>query len=45
MKLRERIAQYHEDSRALFVLFTEFAAFVATMATLVGTAVLFSLFH
>jgi hypothetical protein len=45
MNLYERISQYHADSRPTFVLFTEFIAFVATMASLVGMAVLFSLFQ
>jgi len=45
MKLYNRISQYHSESRRAFVLFTEFIAFVSAMATLVGMAVLFSLFH
>ncbi len=45
MKLYEQISQYHSNCRPAFVLFTEFIAFVGTMATMVGMAVLFSLFH
>jgi len=45
MSLLNRITRYHSDSRPSFILFTEFIAFVGTMATMVGMAVLFSLFH
>jgi hypothetical protein len=44
MNLYERITQYHSESRPSFILFTEMIAFMTTMATLVGTAVLLSLF-
>lgn len=30
------LAQYHSHNRPSFVLFTEFIAFVGTMATMVG---------
>ena len=40
-----RLTQYHSESRPSFVLFTEFIAFVGTMATMVGMAVLFSFFR
>jgi hypothetical protein len=45
MSLLSRLEQYHSESRPTFVLVTEFVAFVGTMATLVGMAVLFSLFQ
>ena len=31
-----QLAQYHSESRPIFVLITEFVAFVGTMATIVG---------
>jgi len=43
MNIFERLAQYHSESRSTFILFTEFAALVATMMVFVGMAVLFSL--
>jgi hypothetical protein len=45
MSFYNRLAQYHSESRAAFVLFTEFVAFVGTMAAMVGMAVLFSYLH
>jgi len=45
MSLYNRLAQYHSHSRPSFILFTEFVAFVGTMATVVGMAVLFSYLH
>ena len=45
MYLLERLAQYHSESRHTFVLITELLAFVATMTTVVGMAILFSLFQ
>jgi hypothetical protein len=45
MYLLERLAQYHSESRQTFVLITELLAFVATMTTVVGMAILFSLFQ
>lgn len=45
MKLYDQISEYHANCRPGFVLFTEFIAFVGTMATFVGMSVLFSLFH
>jgi hypothetical protein len=45
MSLLNQLAQYHSESRPTFVLVTEFVAFVGTMATMVGMAVLFSLFQ
>jgi hypothetical protein len=43
MNWYERISEYHTESRPSFILFTEFVAFIGTMATVVGTAVLLSL--
>jgi len=45
MTLINRIVEFHSESRPTFVLVTEFVAFVGTMATMVGVAVLFSLFQ
>jgi len=45
MALFNALVRYHSESRSTFVLITEFIAFVGTMATMVGMAVLFSLFH
>jgi hypothetical protein len=45
MNFYNRLTQCYFDSRSAFILFTEFIAFVGTMATVVGMAVLFSLFH
>ncbi len=36
MSFYDRLSQYHSSSRPSFILFTEFIAFVSTMATLVG---------
>jgi hypothetical protein len=36
MNLYKRLSQYHSESRPSFILFTEFIAFVGTMATMVG---------
>jgi hypothetical protein len=38
----ERLSQYHSESRPSFILFTELIAFMGTMATVVGMAVLLS---
>ena len=38
MNLYNRLTQYHSESRPSFVLFTEFIAFVGTMATVVAIA-------
>jgi hypothetical protein len=43
MSLYDRVAQYHSESRPSFILFTELIAFMGTMATVVGMAVLLSL--
>jgi len=42
MNLYERLSQYHSESRPSFILFTEMIAFMTTMATVVGTAILLS---
>ncbi|MBI4474042.1 MAG: hypothetical protein HY646_15340 [Acidobacteria bacterium] len=36
MKVFSRLAQYHDESRSAFVLFTELAAFLCTIAGMVG---------
>jgi hypothetical protein len=45
MNLYDRLSQYHAESRPSFILFTALVGFVGTMATIVGMAVLFSLFQ
>ena len=45
MNLYDRVSQYHSESRPSFILFTELIAFIGTMATVVGMAVLLSLIH
>jgi hypothetical protein len=45
MSLYDRVTQYHSESRPSFILFTELIAFLGTMATVVGMAVLRSLFQ
>ena len=45
MSLFNRIVECHSQSRPTFVLVTEFVAFVATMVTMLGMAVLFSFFQ
>jgi hypothetical protein len=36
MSFYHRLVRYHSKSRPSFILFTEFIAFVGTMATMVG---------
>jgi hypothetical protein len=43
MNLYDRLSQYHSESRPSFIFFTEMIAFMTTMATVVGAAVLVSL--
>jgi hypothetical protein len=43
MNWYDRVSQYHSRSRPSFILFTELIAFMGTMATVVGMAVLLSL--
>ena len=43
MNWYDRVSQYHSESRPSFILFTELIAFIGTMATVVGMAVLLSL--
>jgi len=45
MNFFDRVAEFHSNSRPTFVLFTEFIAFVGTMALMVGLAILFSFFY
>jgi hypothetical protein len=45
MNFYNRLSQYHSKSRPSFILFTELIAFTGTMATVVGMAVLLSLFQ
>jgi hypothetical protein len=40
MSIYDRLTQYHAESRPSFILFTEFIAFVGTMATMVGISFL-----
>ena len=44
MSLYDRLTRYHSESRSSFILFTEFIAFVGTMATMVGIGFLRELF-
>jgi len=43
MSFYERVAQYHSESRQSFILVIQLIAFLGTMATVVGMAVLLSL--
>jgi hypothetical protein len=45
MSWYDRLSQYHAESRPSFILFTELVAFTGSMATVVGMAILFSLFR
>jgi len=45
MNWYNRLSQYHSQSRPSFILFTELIAFMGTMATVVGMAVLLYLFQ
>jgi hypothetical protein len=36
MSFSERLIEFHSSSRPIFILFMEFAAFVGSMATIVG---------
>jgi hypothetical protein len=45
MNFYHRLSHYHSKSRPSFILFTELIAFTTTMATVVGAAVLVSLFR
>lgn len=40
MRFYNRLVEYHEQSRSSFILFTEFAAFIGVMATIVGMGIL-----
>ena len=40
MSIYDRLTRYHAESRSSFILFTEFIAFVGTMATMVGISFL-----
>jgi hypothetical protein len=44
MDLCSRIAQYHSQSRATFILFTEMIAFAGSLATMLGIGFLRELF-
>src|SRR5689334_17072580 len=39
----DRVVEYHSECRPSFILFTELIAFMGTMATVVGMAILLSL--
>jgi hypothetical protein len=45
MNFVDRVVEFHSNSRPAFVLFTEFIAFVGSMAIIVGLAILFSFFY
>jgi hypothetical protein len=44
MNIYDRLTQFHAESRSSFILFTEFIAFVGTIATMVGISFLRELF-
>jgi hypothetical protein len=45
MSFYDRLSQYHSESRGSFIFFTELIAFTGSMVTVVGMAILFSMFH